>query len=187
MNKIESLIMSSTSVHFNKFLLEEIELISTDRIKFYDGSTIGQIKDRTAIFDARLIGISYGSEIEIVNNLIWRSCYDCYRNTISTYARHVLGKKEIFKKNGTEMIQMMKENGFDPNSSDVVPLAYKYGVFCKKIEVVHINDGLGVECIRTKPYNFCTNLLEQNRERTLELFLSKYFQMSLINCEPYNL
>lgn len=165
-NKIESLVASKCSVLFNKFMLQE------SKESTYSDKTIEKIKKCDAIFDARMVPIPIGSEIEIVNNIIWRSCYDCYRNTVSAYGRHYLGQKECHNKNCREMIVMMKEKGFDFDTQ--VNLCYKFGTLCKKILITLTNDK-NEQYIRSKDYNFCCNLIKEDRLKTLELFFDKYF------------
>lgn len=177
-NKIESLVASKCSVLFNKFMMEE----TTPDVK-YNAITLQKIRKCDAIFDARIIPIPVGSEIEIVNNIIWRSSYDCYRNTVSAYCRHVVGNKQTVKKNCKEMVQLMKDHGFD--FSTMVPKRYKYGVLCKKILVKLVNPQ-GEEYIRGKEYNFTTNLMEQDRVKTLDLFFEKYYEQK-IESEPVDL
>ncbi|VBB18018.1 tRNAHis guanylyltransferase [Yasminevirus sp. GU-2018] len=175
--KIETLVASKCSVLFNIYMLEEL---NKDRAKYSD-VVQKRIEACSAIFDARLIAIPIGSEIEIVNNVIWRSCYDCHRNTTSTYARHVLGQKACFKKNSQEMIVLMKDAGFDYVAD--VPLWYRYGVLGKKIQVKMSNEK--GEFMRTADYNFSTNLMLQDRVKTLELFLGKYFVDDKIESVKY--
>lgn len=177
-NKIETLVSSKCSVMFNKFMLEEAINCS-----MYDKKTFEKISSCEATFDARMIPIPVGCEIEAVNNIIWRSSYDCYRNTISAYGRHILGHKICFGKNCNQMIEMMKEKNFDHVVD--IPMWYKYGILCKKI-LVTLKTTIGEEYIRTKMYNFTTNLLEQDRDKTLELFFAKYFE-DLIGSDKYDL
>ena len=163
-SKLESLISAKCSVLFNRHMLNEINK-SKDT---YTQNAIDKISLCDSIFDARVIYIPIGREIEIVNNIIWRSCYDCYRNCISACGRYILGQSICKNKNGQEMITMMKENGFDFLKS--VPLSYKYGVFGKKILVNHeilspIGETVGetVTATRSENYNFCTNLLTKSQ------------------------
>jgi hypothetical protein len=66
---------------------------------------------------------------------------------------------------------MMKERGFD--FDEKVPLHLKYGVLCKKTTAKFENERC--EYVRTKDYNFSTNLIEQDRVKTLELFFDTRF------------
>lgn len=178
-NKIESLVSAKCSVLFNKYMLEEIHKTTTN---IYNENTIQKVKKGDAIFDARIIPIPLGSEIEIVNNIIWRSSYDCYRNTVSSYGRYILGHKACLNKNCNEMIKMMKDNkGFDFDTE--VSIHYKFGVMCKKVQIKMKNEK-GEEYTRTKDYNFSSNLIKQDRGKTLELFFEKYYS-NKIECVEY--
>jgi tRNA(His) guanylyltransferase len=194
-SKLESLVSAKCSVLFNKYMLDELNTHKDN----YKCNAIQKIIDCDAIFDARLIAIPMGKDFEIVNNLIWRSCYDCYRNTISTYGRYVLGQKKCNNKNGQEMIQMMEESGFD--FSMIVPISYKFGVFGKKILVRTesiLPSGKAIEVVRSKNYNFCSNILSRqrddnsdhtlvNHDKYLDILLSKTFIDNMIDTVPYDL
>jgi tRNA(His) 5'-end guanylyltransferase len=168
-NKIESLFASYCSVMFNKFMLEEMQ----KKRSTYSDKVILRIEACKATFDARMIPIPMGSEIETVNNIIWRSSYDCYRNTTSTFGRHILGTKACDHKNSTQMIQMMAEKGFD--YVEHVPLWYKYGILCKK-QLKEFTDEDGKTYTRAKVHSFCSNLINLDKEKVLELFFAKYYE-----------
>jgi tRNA(His) 5'-end guanylyltransferase len=173
-SKIESLVAAKATSLFNNFMNEEIDVaISLKGFGLvYLDSAVQRVRQREAIFDARMILFPVGNEIEIVNNIIWRSSYDCYRNTVTSYGRYIFGDKVIRNKNCGEIIEMMKEKAFDFSSQ--VPFHYKYGTFCKKIAVKMVNDK-GEEYMRSKSYNFCVNLIDKNRSSALELFFDKYY------------
>ena len=148
----------------------------------YTEKTINKIKKSEAIFDARIVLIPFNSEIELVNNIIWRSNYDCLRNTISTYGRYKLGNKLTTIKNGAEQIQMMKDNNFDFDI--VVPNYIKYGILSKKV-IIKMIDDTGKEYIRGKIMNFSSNIMMENILDVLNLFISKYYIDDLINIIEY--
>jgi len=181
-NKIETLVSSKASVLFNKFMLEEVRLKRAENPGVYAKTFLDRVESQDAIFDARLIPFPLGSEFEIVNNLIWRSCYDCHRNTVASYGRHVLGTKACQNKKSYQMIQLMKsEKDFD---FDEVPMAYKFGVFGKKALHVLANEQ-GESYTRHKHFNFCTNLVKEDRDRTLDLFMKKDFEEELVTHDEY--
>lgn len=62
-----------------------------------------------ALFDSRAFILP---EHEVVNYFIWRQ-QDAVRNSIESCARSMYSHKELHKKNCTQMLQMMKEKGFD--------------------------------------------------------------------------
>jgi len=185
-NKIETLVSSKAAVLFNNCMVEELKNKVAEEPDRYTDRFIERVESRDAIFDARLIPIPLGAEFEIVNNLIWRSCYDCYRNTVAAYARHVLGKKLCNNKNGPQMIALMKENGFDFAAD--VSTAEKYGVFCKKIVRTFVNEK-GEDYERYRVLNFCMNMNEQeDKSKCLQLLMNKYFEGELLGkYEEYTL
>jgi len=154
----------------------------TNILPQYTLKALDKIRKCDATFDGRVIPIPVGSEIEIVNNIIWRSCYDCYRNTISSYARYKLGSKTCVNKNGHEMMQMMTDKGFDFKTE--VPTWYKYGVLCKKLLIERLDEN-NEKFYRSVIYNFCTNLIQQDRSKTLELFFATYYS-ELIDSQRYS-
>ena len=152
--KLITLVAGKCSVLFNKFMLEEVMLVqnSNSVVKYLDNFIL-KIQSANAIFDARMIPIEDGKEVEIINNLIWRSCYDCYRNSVSTYSRHIIGKSNSLKKNSNQMILLMElemnknsnpgdmiKNKWSWNDEKNIPMYHKYGCFGKSILVEMTND-----------------------------------------------
>jgi len=86
---------------------------------------------------------------EIVNHMMWRSVFDCYRNCVSTYADWKLGKKQTFGMHSREKMEQMKKMGLDMSNE---PLYYKHGIYMKKIlyetEVEYVHGKTG-EKMRT--------------------------------------
>lgn len=157
--KIETLVAAKASVLFNKFMNEVIQ----------DVPLLEKVRRSDAIFDARLIVFGEGREFEIVNNLLWRSCYECHRNTVSTYGRFHLGTKATFKQDSQAMIKMMAEKGV---SWDEIPMSYRYGVFAKRV-LKEFNDGTNTYT-RTRIVNFTFSI--KDNSDVLELLLSKYLE-----------
>lgn len=62
-----------------------------------------------AMFDSRAFLLP---EHEVVNYFIWRQ-QDAVRNSVESCARSMYSHKELHKKNCAQMLQMMKEKGFD--------------------------------------------------------------------------
>ncbi len=147
-----------------------------------------------------MIKIPENKEIEILNNIIWRSNCDCKRNCVSTYGQYLLGNKQTLNKNSSEMIKMMnkiqlsslnRNFDFENDIEDV----FKYGVFAKRILKQFVNDGETYE--RSHVHNFTVNLLSsngdtksleelnENKKRSLKLLLSKYFNEDLIDTKDF--
>lgn len=189
--KLATQVAAKCSVLFNKFMLKEMNPEEKNNPKYK------KIYEAEACFDARMIVIPLDNEIEIVNNIIWRSSYDCYRNCISAYGHHYFSHKQCHNKNCGEILDMLKEKGIN---SDDIPLSQKFGVICKKVQIKLEVDKEKFskfkqkskskkktekeDCIRSIPYNFSTDLIKQDRQKTLELFFDKYFSEKILS-EPY--
>jgi len=88
---------------------------------------VSYVEEMIPCFDARVISLPF--EIEACNNLVWRSQYDCKRNTIASYGRFIL--KKVDDMNGDMMIEQMKvQKNFDFWTR--VPEKEIYGIFAKK-------------------------------------------------------
>ncbi|AYV82092.1 MAG: tRNAHis guanylyltransferase [Homavirus sp.] len=124
--KLCSVLAGYCTARFNWYITYYVD----SNKRYYTQQFLNKIASCETCFDARIVDIPYTKEYEIVNHMIWRSVQDCYRNCVQTYAYYHLGKKTTFKKHCGEMVEIMKENGFDFESS--VPHYLKHGVYCKK-------------------------------------------------------
>lgn len=81
-----------------------------------------------ARFDARVFNLTWD---EVPNYFLWRY-KDCYRNSISGYARNVLSHKECQNKSSEELLTIIfnKSNGI--KDWHELPSRYKYGLLCVK-------------------------------------------------------
>uniref|UniRef100_A0A6C0EBU0 tRNAHis guanylyltransferase catalytic domain-containing protein n=1 Tax=viral metagenome TaxID=1070528 RepID=A0A6C0EBU0_9ZZZZ len=106
--KLLSIIASHTSVRFNKHFRDAMtENNMTEMITEYN-------KDKYCFtFDARPLVFPTEVTYEIVNHMIWRSKYDCYRNYISMYSDKYLGKTTTEGISTNKRIEMLKEMGVD--------------------------------------------------------------------------
>jgi hypothetical protein len=55
---------------------------------------VKKVSDCELIFDGRILIFENDETSEIMNHMIWRSVYDCSRNTISSYARYIIKSKK---------------------------------------------------------------------------------------------
>jgi tRNA(His) guanylyltransferase len=180
-SKLLSLTSSYCSVRFNFHLNQIINDPKFDTKKLsYD--FIQKIKSCSAIFDSRIIVFPQEkSEIEIVNHMLWRSKYDCYRNCVSSYADFYVGKKKTFKKNSGQKIILLFEHGIDFETD--VDVTYKYGMFVKKqlyktsIEYTHKKTGKTeiTSATRCKIIRFNMNV-NPSDEKCRETITSKYME-----------
>jgi len=104
-------------------------------------------------FDSRIIIYPEDKTHEIVNNILWRSKYDCYRNFVSRFSEYYFPAKSLNNISTKKRIEkLLKEKNIDLNAFKT---HYKYGWFIKRIECdVMTKTGM---CIRTKPIAFSVN------------------------------
>ena len=84
----------------------------------------------SAHFDCRVFNIP---EAEVCNYFIWRQ-QDWARNSLSMFAQSFFSTKELHKKNGPAMHEML--HGIGENWADL-PLMWKSGTFIEKLEYDH--------------------------------------------------
>lgn len=174
-NKILTLMSSFVSVRFNFYLNKFIN--ENNELDKYKPDTLSKIQNSSAIFDARVLIFDENNKKEILNHIIWRSTFDCYRNSVSTYGYHLIGHNQIKNLNSLQIIELLKTKNIDWDND--VPLWQKYGVFIKKQFVTLINDK-GEEYQRTiiKPVSFKLNKFSEN---LLNFFISKYYNQELLS------
>jgi tRNA(His) 5'-end guanylyltransferase len=117
--KIVSTFASKFTVHFNRFIEEELMI---DR-------NIPGMDLKPAEFDCRVFNIPIH---EVVNCFIWRQL-DWERNSLTQYASSFFSHHELMNKNSfqkTEMIQLAGHLSWDS-----LPNYLKYGTFFRKVEV----------------------------------------------------
>jgi len=123
---------------------------SKDAEKLYNTYTN---KLYTAMFDARCFNIP---ESEVTNCTIWRQ-QDCSRNSIEMVGRTYFSDKELFKKNCSNIQDMLMEK-YNVNWNDF-PVRYKRGCACYKRSV-----GDGNICRNEWYVDYDMPIITQNRE-----------------------
>lgn len=78
-----------------------------------------------AFFDARVFNLP---KDEVVNYFIYRQ-HDGVRNSVSMYANHILGHKQIQGKNSITMKEMLAESG---KPWENVPTVFRHGIAMRK-------------------------------------------------------
>lgn len=128
-NKLVSICASTATAHFNsafRFYAHN-ELGEMDNGGVCDEAYAKRSKalqdciDNPLLFDARAFNLP---KEEVCNYLIWRQ-NDARRNSISSLARAYFSHKEVCRKSGSELIEMMLDKGVDYNKR---PDAFKRGV-----------------------------------------------------------
>ena len=131
--KIISVFASYCSVRFNFHL---VNFINAQK-ELYTIEFVDKVNRFEQMFDARIVRFDFNT-YEIVNHQIWRSCMDCHRNAVSTYARKYFNHKQLQSKSTKEMIEMLSTVGV--NWELDVPIHLKYGIYGKKTQY-ELNDG----------------------------------------------
>jgi len=158
--KMVSILSSMATAHFNEMVPEFI----TERA------------GRLAFFDCRVWVVP--NLVEAANYLLWRE-RDATKNSVAMAAREEYSHKQLFKKNGTEMQEMLHAAGINWND---YPAFFKRGTWVQKRVIerpfsaneidrlppkheAHNNPGLSVarteyEIIDMPPFDKVTNKIE---------------------------
>jgi len=122
-SKIVSLMASYCGVRFNVHLNSKD--YSTDPA---DKKNLEKVQGHVAYFDARAFNVP--TEVEAINNVLWRSHVDCRRNSILNLGAANFSAKQLHGlKTGEIRDKLLNDKGIDWAT---FPLAYKFGTFVKK-------------------------------------------------------
>ncbi len=99
--KLGSRVAGFVSVRF----LHHLKANTFDTVK--EAKLIERVNAGKIYFDARVI--SFPTKMEVTNHFVWRSLYDCVRNSVSSLARVHLGAKKCVNVNSLQMRQMLVE------------------------------------------------------------------------------
>jgi tRNA(His) guanylyltransferase len=89
------------------------------------------LRNAQGYFDARTFNVDNDEEVR--NNIMWRSTYDCERNSRNNLGHIYFSTKEMHGLKAREVVEALKEKkNVDWNDW---PLAFRYGTFVKKIIV----------------------------------------------------
>lgn len=81
------------------------------------------------VFDSRVWEVE--NLQEVVDTFIWRE-RDCIKNSISSLAQRYFPRNELYKKNSSDKIKMLREDGI---IWDDMPKAFKFGTYFIKTKV----------------------------------------------------
>ncbi|GCA63701.1 tRNAHis guanylyltransferase Thg1 [Kipferlia bialata] len=87
----------------------------------------GKLTAHECMFDSRLVLLT--DPKELVLHQIWRH-RDCYRNSVSSIARHLLTKEQIFGRKTGDMVAMMEAEGGEDVLAEYQP--YLAGFYVKR-------------------------------------------------------
>eukprot|EP00026_Physarum_polycephalum_P013869 Phypoly_transcript_14322.p1 GENE.Phypoly_transcript_14322~~Phypoly_transcript_14322.p1 ORF type:complete len:318 (+),score=54.72 Phypoly_transcript_14322:106-954(+) len=121
-SKITTLSASYASVCFDRALREQpFDPAQEERL-------VEHLRDSVPHFDSRVFNLP--SEQEVMNNLVWRSHYDCVRNSVSGLAAAYMTQRERHALNKEQLLQVLREkhnvdwHGMNPH--------FKYGTLLKR-------------------------------------------------------
>jgi len=103
--KIATLAASYCSVRFNYHCFHNQKKWSKD-LKTYD-KIIQSLNSSEAHFDGRVFNLD--SDEEVLNNIMWRSNYDCQRNAKSRLGRAFLSQSEMNGLSSNDVVKKLKE------------------------------------------------------------------------------
>ena len=92
---------------------------------------LAALDDPQVYFDARVFNVP--SVADAVENLVWRSSFDCRRNSVSGLARAVLPKSDIHGVGTQKLLAKLEDVG---HSWRAMPSHYRFGTFVKKARVM---------------------------------------------------
>jgi len=111
-----------------------------------------------------------------LNNVIWRSLFDCRRNSVFALAATLFSKKELMNLGTTAMLKKMKsEKNVDWEDC---PNEFKYGTFVKKemyekeAEDYHTKETISVKRTRLLRKSF---KLDGHNDANIDLLFRKYW------------
>ena len=164
-DKLNSICASYCTVKFNQHVIEEFNKDKDNYTKQF----MEKINKGEALFDSRILVFGEENDAEITNHMIWRSVYDCHRNTVATFGRHYIGKKKVLGLDCSQQITLMGKVW------DEVPLNLKYGVYAKKelIDMKKEIKGKMIEFTRGVLFNKVFKI--KNTENVQKMLLASYW------------
>lgn len=132
--KLISIVSSHASVSFYENMHNELKKSkSVNYDKYFSNldcqnESVNKFANRF-IFDARIIVFPLEKDYEIVNHMIWRSKYDCYRNFVSLLLENNYSHKEVQNIKSSQRVKMLKDKGIDIDETE---LGMRYGIYIKK-------------------------------------------------------
>ena len=177
--KISTLLSGFASVRFNYHLNLLLHKGVFDGNEYKDSDSLkDKIKRNMAHFDGRAFNVP--NNTELLNNIIWRSKFDCRRNSVSALARAYYSTKQLNKKSTQNKIDMLKsEHNIDWNDQ---PMSFKFGTFIKKelyqMECIDIKTNKNVMATRSRMVSIPIEI-ENFNDKYIDILLAKYWNWDL--------
>ncbi len=137
--KIKTLISISSSFVGSKFyhnlgtFVNNLPINDTNYSRLLSDYNLGNLKIG---FDSKVIIIPENKQHEITNYMLWRSPYDGFRNTVTTYYRNLLPNEQFGNLTTIDYINKMKELNIN---FDEEPNHVKFGWFVKNMSINKTN------------------------------------------------
>jgi hypothetical protein len=133
-----------------------------------------KVSSHTAHFDARVFNVP--NREEALNNLIWRSVFDCTRNSVASLAQSLFSHQELFGFSTFGLIQKLKtERNVDWESQDP---RFKYGTYVKREQYDKIcKDHKTGKDISVKRTRICSKsfLIDGFNNNNINLIFNKFW------------
>lgn len=149
-----TLLSGVASSRFNYHLRNIVQNLGEQEIQSIEKQTWEKIKQKsqsgTAFFDAR--GHNIDTDIDAFYNILWRSEYDCQRNSKTNLGHSFYSAKQLHRLKSDEIIEKLKrEKNIDWNT---YPSSYKWGTTIKKKRVFKTSlnpiTGVSVQVVRSE-------------------------------------
>lgn len=129
LNKIISITSSMASVYFNK-IFNDLALDVVRNLNTEEDYTkiLKNCREKLALFDSRAFNIP---KEEVNNYFVWRQ-QDCIKNSIQMVGRTYFKHKDLDRKNGKDIIEMLKEV-YNIDYYEDYTLKEQRGTGCKKL------------------------------------------------------
>jgi len=123
-------------------------------------------------FDSRVCPVP--RNVELINNVMWRSSYDYRRNSISGLAQAHFSQKQLNSKNTKEQIVMLEEKGVHWSEC---PDWYKYGTIIKKERLLKETEVKGemITALRSRISSRSFEIERNFEQAQAELLLAKHW------------
>jgi tRNA(His) guanylyltransferase len=175
--KLASVTASFASARFNYHLSHPASQWESENSRL-----IEQMLGHRAHFDGRVV--AFPNERSIADCILWRSCYDGFRNAISQISRVHFGHKLSQEKSCRMLIEALLKDGIDVFKD--YELHYLFGTFVKKEQfvldgAVNLKTGEPVthDVYRSRIRSGSFFLSDLNAERQVEFIMSKHWDDNL--------
>jgi tRNA(His) 5'-end guanylyltransferase len=168
--KLASVASSQYTIEFHKKMVQSLPFYESHANYEKIHKTITQ----GVCFDARVFSVD--DHDAILENILWRSRYDCVRNSKNSLGQTIFRQKDLMGVNSDQVvIKLREEKGIDWN---LQPSEYKFGSFLKREKYLKEGtDGKSgksvlVERNRIQNYSF---LLDHN-EKSKKFLISEFYE-----------